>query len=221
MEPISFDYYLFLTEHLGISYTGEVLMEDGSVAYALPMVVVTAPKHLWQKNPPRYVSYNESMHQVTAMNTLEVEVSAAEKILSGGMGAALLVSQLDSPIPGPGDVAGAVIAVGTLLVAGIVWLFSPGKKEQDRRDRRAQQEAAEKTISHQKMLDNNIGNSFPPPNNNMTNKQKIIFVILGLSQVIYENRKFVEDLLKANEEQRINSVSLKDSILILNRKINE
>ncbi len=55
----------------------------------------------------------------------EVEVTGknpAGAILKAGVMSALVASQLDSPLPGPGDVVGVGTAGGTLISAGVAWI---------------------------------------------------------------------------------------------------
>jgi RHS repeat-associated protein len=46
----------------------------------------------------------------------------AGEYLVKGMTIAAVASQMDSPLPGPGDVAGIGIAVGVTVTAGVIWL---------------------------------------------------------------------------------------------------
>jgi hypothetical protein len=117
----------------GRNYTGAVSYNMGgpTVSISIPTGTPTESTSQQPENTAQEGNGNNKVQEGVSEPTRtlpEVEViqeegkNPAGEILKAGLTAAVVISQLDSPVPGPAD-AIAVAAVGaTLITAGIAWV---------------------------------------------------------------------------------------------------
>jgi RHS repeat-associated protein len=90
-----------------------VVMEDGNMVTMSADEIVVKPER------------NVSEEPTGALPEFEVVPEGSENpsggILKAGLSVAVVISQVDSPVPGPADIVAAAFATATLITAGVVW----------------------------------------------------------------------------------------------------